>query len=188
MMMRMVEAGGIPAVYNEHVRPRDQHNPYGYYETKMFLEMEPLAIRNIDYVDGKVVKVLATGLERWPPSTPAKVVFMQRNDWERQHSMFKLRTSTMAKRSLPCDLPPPPTGPAVVDGRVWRQLVALEALPHLDILRVPYTDVARDPLKAAHRVQAHLGVPLDVNAMASIYKHNLYRNRSWEDNCAQSLS
>jgi hypothetical protein len=177
MMMRMLEAGGMEVVVNENARPRDENNPNGFYETFAFLELSPLGLANLDAIEGKVVKVLANELHRWPADRPVKTVFMDRDTWERLHSMNKLwRThGPLPER----DLPPLPTdGPALISGYLARQRNDVLSAPHLNILRVQYADVRSDTRSIAERVRDHFGIDLDIDAMANVYNDNLYRNRA----------
>jgi hypothetical protein len=50
--------------------------------------------------------------------------------------------------------------------------------PHLERLELSYSDVLRDPLGEARRIQAFLGLPLDPEVMAAAVDGTLYRNRA----------
>lgn len=177
MMMRMLEAGGLDVVANEAARPRDANNPHGFYETIVFLELTSWGLANLDSIDGRPVKVIATALDRWPPGRPAKVIYMERDTWERLHSMSTFWRTHREGFGLR-DCPPLPTkGPALVDGYMARQRATILAMPQFDILRVQYADVRTDPRAVAERVSNHLGLALDVEAMAGVYSERLYRNR-----------
>lgn len=76
MMMRMLEAGGLP-VFTDKQRMADENNPEGYYEHASVLELA----RNhewLDLAEGKVVKVVAPLLQFLPMTFSYKIIFMKR--------------------------------------------------------------------------------------------------------------
>lgn len=181
MMMRMLEAGGLPVAVNERVRPRDANNPHGYYETFAFLELDPIGLANMDAIEGMAVKVLANALDRWPEDRQAKVIFMDRSMAERVRSMETF-FRTYPGYTGPTPPLPPTSGPILVGGYPAQQRKRIAAMPQLDVLTVQYAEAKTSPTVAAVRVRDHLGVNLDTKVMASIYTDNLYRNRAWSRN------
>jgi len=78
MMMRMVEASGLP-VLSDAIRAANSDNPHGYYE---FERVKRLRDGDVDWVkeaDGQVVKVVSALLEYLPPTCDYRVVFVQRD-------------------------------------------------------------------------------------------------------------
>jgi len=76
MMMRMLEAGGVPLLV-DGVRKADLDNPNGYYE----YEPVKLLKQNSSWVagaSGKAVKMVYLLVHDLPPSLPYNVIFMRR--------------------------------------------------------------------------------------------------------------
>jgi hypothetical protein len=76
MMMKILEAGGIP-VLADHIRVADIDNPNGYYE------FEPVKSTHEDpswlaQAQGRVVKMIYKLLYDLPPDCSCRIVFMQR--------------------------------------------------------------------------------------------------------------
>jgi hypothetical protein len=76
MMMRMLEAGGIPAITDGH-RRADPDNPLGYYELEAVKQL-PNKAEWLEGAEGKAVKVVSALVEKLPPGHQYRVIFMQR--------------------------------------------------------------------------------------------------------------
>lgn len=77
MMMRMLEAGGMP-ILTDSIRSANQDNPLGYYE---FEPVKGLAKGNSAWMplaQGKAVKIISALLEYLPAGYNYKLVFMHR--------------------------------------------------------------------------------------------------------------
>jgi len=185
MMMRMLHVGGLPVVFDAERRPADVQNPNGYYESPEFMELSPEGLACVGLLDGKAVKIIAAGLPHWPAHMPAKVIFMERDVWERAQSMAIMQRADLARGRYEPPLEPH-NGPALVDSYLpfWRERIF--AMPQLDLLSVSYNTIGDDPHAAAVRVRDHLGVTLDVDAMAAVWDSRLYRNRAMELHAAIS--
>ena len=70
MMMRMLEAGGMPALV-DHVRTADEDNPEGYYEFERVKKIEQDTAW-LDDAHGKVVKMISALLSTCRPATPTR--------------------------------------------------------------------------------------------------------------------
>jgi len=179
MMMRMLHAGGMPVVFDKSWRQPDMQNPGGYYESREFVELPPEGLPYLDLLDGKAVKIVANGMLYWPSHLPAKVIFMERDTWERARSLSIMQRADMSRGNVH-DFPPRHEGPAMVDQALPAWRARIFSMPQLDVLPVHYNRVGADPRATAERVQAHLGISLDVAAMAAVYDDRLYRNRAVE--------
>ena len=78
MMMKMLEAGGIPPVTDE-LRTADEDNPKGYYEFERVKAMDQGDTSWVVGARGKVVKVISALLKHLPPGEQYRVVFVRRN-------------------------------------------------------------------------------------------------------------
>src|SRR5512135_3049740 len=78
MMMRMLDAGGLP-VLTDYKRLPDASNPQGYYEFERAKKLRDGDSEWLESARGKAVKVISALLEFLPPMYPYKILFMQRN-------------------------------------------------------------------------------------------------------------
>jgi hypothetical protein len=77
MMMKMLEAGGVPLLV-DHQRTPDDDNPAGYYE---FERVKKLGQGDFDWLadaQGKAVKVIAALSTHLPSAYTYKIIFMRR--------------------------------------------------------------------------------------------------------------
>jgi hypothetical protein len=170
MMMRILEAGGIPPL-TDGLRTADEDNPRGYYE----LEEVKAITSNTSWLaraPGRAVKLVAPLLLHLPIGPDYKVVVMRRPLDEVLASQRKM----LERRRQP---PGPP------DAEMRRALLThlldveegLRARPDLPTLFVNYNRVIADPLTEATRVAQFLGTTLSVAAMAGVVEAGLHRQR-----------
>jgi hypothetical protein len=173
LMMRMLEAGGIPAL-TDGQRPPDAHNPHGYFE---YSPVKRLALGDaaswIDAARGQAVKIIYRLLKHLPPHMSYRIVFMERDLAEvfaSQQDMLRAQADAAASQE-PARLIPA----MAAESRVVRDWLARQ--PNMSVLAVPYAGVVRDPLKWSHEVAQFLGAGLDEAAMAATVDPSLYRHR-----------
>jgi hypothetical protein len=77
MMMRMLEAGGMPVLVDD-LRPPDADNPQGYYEFEAVKRLQTDATF-LAQATGKAIKVISALLEALPRGNQYKILFMQRH-------------------------------------------------------------------------------------------------------------
>jgi hypothetical protein len=172
MMMRMLEAGGMP-VLTDRLRTADDDNPEGYYEFERVKQIEEDRAW-LPGARGKAVKVITALLKHLPPEYHYQVVFMRRHMDEILASQRRM----LVHRGEPTD--------QVDDQRLagmFRRHVAqteawLAAQPNLDVLYVHYSAVLRDPVAQAARINEFLDQALDERAMAQVVDPDLYRQRA----------
>ncbi|SRR6266542_3223747 len=171
MMMRMLEAGGMPLM-TDGVRAPDESNPRGYYELAAVKDLATSADRRwLSRARGKALKVVSPLVEHLPPTCAYQVIFMLRDLDE----VIASQNRMLALAGEPAD--------ASANLRehyqqhVRRVLGLIDRRPEFVALQVDYADVLRRPLEEARRVQAFLKRPLDVPAMAAAVDEELYRNR-----------
>ena len=173
MMMKMLEAGGIP-VWLDGVRTADNQNPKGYYELERVKELD----KGLDKTwvregRGRAVKVISSLLEHLPPTNNYQVLFMNRNIQEVLDSQSKM----LSQRGE--------AGGSVSDAalqkfyethlRKVKYFLAHE--PGFSALDVKYADVLADPETMARRIRTFLGANLDIAGMTGVVDEQLYRNR-----------
>lgn len=172
MMMRMLEAGGVPALI-DNIRTADVDNPRGYYE------FEPVKKSKEDpswlnTAGGKVVKMVYRLLYDLPRGRPYCVVFMRRNLKEvvasqdvmlarKGHAggdLTKDKLITMFEKQL-----------AEFDEWVKKQ-------PSFRILYVNYNETLRNPRPTVRALDEFLGGNLNTAAMEKVIELQLYRQRA----------
>jgi hypothetical protein len=172
MMMRMLEAGGLPVLVDQQ-READADNPNGYYEYEPVLRLK----RDNSWVGeavGKVVKIVYMLLYHLPADYHYKVVFMDRDLEEVIASQeVMLRRKGVA----------PPEGESQPDMKVlFRKQLAdffrwIEQQPNFEVERVNYAEVLQDPPAIAERLSRFLERELDLQAMARVCDPSLHRQR-----------
>lgn len=172
MMMRMLEAGGLP-VLADHERSADADNPRGYYE---FEPVKALSDDNswLKEAQGRVVKVIYKLVYDLPPSHRYRVIFLERNLAEvlaSQETM--LARMGRGAGSLERDELMPLFEREIIDFRSWAK-----TQEHLDICYLNYSGVIAEPRATAHRIAGFLNLDLDVDAMAAAVDPALYRQRA----------
>jgi LPS sulfotransferase NodH len=173
LMMRMLEAGGIPAL-TDGQRPPDAHNPHGYFE---YSPVKRLALGDaaswIEAARGQAVKVIYRLLTHLPPRMSYRIVFMERDLEEvfaSQRDMLRAQGDAAASQESARLIPAFAAELRVVKDWLARQ-------PGMSVLSVPYAEVVREPLKWSHEVARFLGGGLDETAMAAAVDAGLYRHR-----------
>jgi hypothetical protein len=172
MMMKMLEAGGLP-VLTDHVRTADEDNPKGYYEFERVKQIEHDQAWLAD-AQGKVVKMIAALLKHLPVAYRYKIVFMQRNIDE----VLASQRQMLIRRGEPTDKIPEEKLAALFEKHVERVHDWLDRQPNIQILHVHYSDVLADPTQQARRLNRFLGGTLDAREMARVVDPGLYRQRA----------
>jgi hypothetical protein len=171
LMMRMLEAGGIP-VLTDGLRAPDQHNPHGYFEdtrTKRLAQDSSW----IEEARGKAVKIIYRLLPHLPTHLDYRILFMERDleeVFDSQQDML-LSTENPAAgqdrdhmiRALAADLE---------CVRLW--LAGQAKIRRSD---VPYADLIGSPESWVKRVSLFLDGGLDEGAMVAVVEPGLYRHR-----------
>ncbi|HZD11191.1 MAG TPA: sulfotransferase [Candidatus Binatia bacterium] len=175
MMMKMLEAGGIPPLTDE-IREADSDNPRGYYEFERVKKLDKGDAEWLAQAEGKAVKVISALLKHLPGGYHYKIIFMQRHMPEILASQRKM----LVHRG---------EDPASMDDARMADLFAkhlsaveeqLSQQENADVLYVHYSDALQDPQTTAERVADFLGKELDVEAMVGVVDPALYRNRREE--------
>ena len=170
MMMRMLVAGGLPALADE-VREADSDNPRGYFE----LEAVKGSARDASWVTdapGKAVKVISYLLQSLPEDLEYRVIFMRRG----LDQVVRSQRVMLERLGQPVDQSDEEARAAlaehVVDVEGW-----LDGAGHVRRLGVSYERVLADPRPQAERIAAFLGLHLDIDAMVRAVEPALQRQR-----------
>jgi hypothetical protein len=173
MLMKMLEAGGIPVVA-DGVRTADEDNPKGYYEDERVKGLAEQADKSwLDAARGRAIKVISFLLKELPPSHNYQVLFLRRNLAEVLASQAKM----LARRGEQSDSDDARMR-ELFENDLWRAGYLLKHAPQFETLDVEYREVLDDPAGQARRINAFLGGLLDEAAMAAVVDKQLYRNRA----------
>jgi hypothetical protein len=171
MMMRMLEAGGMPVLIDD-IREPDDDNPRGYYEYEAVkrTKQDP---GWLDGCEGKAVKMVYRLLYDLPTDRAYRVLFMRRRLPEVLASQ-----RTMLERK---GAPPDAEMDAQMEALFRRELRAfeewVEQQPHIKLIDVDYNRMQSDPSAEITRVHDFLGGGLDMSEMVAVVDASLYRNR-----------
>jgi len=172
MMMKMLDAGGIPPLTDE-IRTADKDNPKGYYEYERVKKLDEGDSEWVEQAQGKAVKVISALLKYLPQDYTYKVIFMLRN----MDEILASQRQMLVRRGEPTD--------SVSDEELtelFRKHLAqiqawIDEQPNAEALYVSYNEVMEDPLEQARTVNRFLGDRLDVEHMVQVVDEALYRQR-----------
>lgn len=170
MMMRMLEAGGVPPLTDGR-RAADTDNPRGYYE----LEAVKGSARSTAWLDGaggKAVKVVSPLLAELPGDRSYQVIFMRRPLDE----VLASQAAMLERRGEPQATPD-----SVMREQLAAHLETVEQLlrerADMRALFVSYSRTVANPDATCRRVADFLDRAVDVDAMRGVIEPALYRNR-----------
>jgi hypothetical protein len=171
LMMQMLDAGGLP-VLSDGERKADTDNPKGYLEWERIKQL-PKNPGLIAEAEGKVVKVISQLILSLPAGHEYRVVFMQRPLSE----VLKSQDEMLRRRGNADSI----ADNSAFEDAFQRHLIEvnkwLAGQANVQVLRVHYHRVLREPKAVAEEVAAFLQVPLDIEAMVGQVDGRLYRNR-----------
>lgn len=171
LMMRMLNVGGIPALCDEHRTP-DADNPNGYYEFESVKSIQNYS-EWIDRAVGHSVKLVYNLLEHLPTNREYRVVFMRRQIDE----IIQSQRAMLLRNGIKTEIPDEQI--KELFERVLRQFYSwLPSQTHLKLINVSYNELLSRPASAIAQINRHLGYCMDIEAMAQVIDHSLYRNRA----------
>jgi hypothetical protein len=172
MMMRMLEAGGLPSLTDAQ-RGADEDNPAGYYEFERVKVLKEGDSAWLAEAQGKAVKIIAALLPHLPGSYSYRVLLLRRAMPEilaSQRQMLKRRGEN-----------PDAIGDAELAELFQKHLSQVDtwmgAQPNIRSLDVDYNRLLADAGPQIVRINAFLGGGLDEGAMAAVVDPSLYRQR-----------
>jgi LPS sulfotransferase NodH len=172
MMMKMVEAGGIPVIV-DNIRGADDDNPKGYYE------FEPVKKTKEDasWVEGsagKCVKMVYRLLYDMPSTHKYRVLFMRRHlDEVIKSQQVMLERSGKKGGDLGDD-----QFKMLFRKETDKCLKWIADQPNIECIEVSYNDLLANALPLISQVNQFLGGDLNEEAMAGVVDPSLWRNRS----------
>lgn len=171
MLMRMLEAGGIPAV-SDGLRRADDDNPRGYFELEAVKGL-PGDAAWLGEATGRAVKVVSALLEKLPAAYKYRVVFVDREIAEVLASQRRM----LERRGEPTNRVSDAAMGAMFDKHVAGVLERVKARHEMRVMRIRHGEVLASPAGAAARIADFLDAGLDQGAMAAAVDETLWRQR-----------
>jgi len=172
MMMKMLEAGGIPPLTDE-IREADADNPKGYYEFERVKQLDKGDTDWLQQARGKAVKIIGALLVHLPPDYEYKVIFMHRQIDEILHSQKQM----LVRRGEPTEKVDDVEMSELFSKHVNHITSWIAKQPNMQVIYVSYNDVLQHPVDHANRINQFLGGALDVGEMVNVIDPDLYRQR-----------
>ena len=173
MMMKMLEAGGIPPLTDE-LREADKDNPKGYYEFERVKKLSDGDTEWLEGAQGKTVKVISALLKHLPPDYTYKVIFMRR----RMEEILSSQKQMLIRRGEATDKVSDEELTELFTKHLVQIQAWADAQSNIDIIYVSYNDIMKNPGEQAHRINQFLGDTLDVEQMHAVVDKALYRQRA----------
>lgn len=172
MMMKMFEAGGIPAL-TDNARTADEDNPKGYYEFERVKKLPEDTEWMPDAV-GHVVKMVFTLLHDLPQEGYTyKVVFMRRKLVE----ILQSQRTMLERQGKSVDA----TDEEIAESftiLLNKTLKWLLGQPNFDVQFVWYNEMIDNASAEIAKLNTFAGGILDTEAMQAVVDESLYRNRA----------
>jgi hypothetical protein len=172
MMMKMLEAGGVPPLTDE-IRTADKDNPKGYYEFERVKKMPDGDKAWMAEARGKSVKVISALLEHLPPEYSYKVIFMRRDMNEILASQKKM----LIRQGKPTDKVSDEDLAKMYEKHLAKVQAWLTSQPNVSMLDVDYNLLLENPRPYLERIRNFLGVDLSIERMGNVIDPALYRQR-----------
>ena len=172
MMMKMLEAGGIPLI-TDNLRTADTDNPKGYYEFEPVKQMDKGEVAWVADAQGKVVKVISQLLKHLPEGYEYRIVFMRRNMDEILASQQKMLINRGEDPHKADDA----EISALFEKHLQSVMSWIRIQANVQALYVHYRDMLDNPEPHVEQINRFFGGTLDTKAMVSVVDPNLYRNR-----------
>lgn len=179
MLMKMLEAGGIPPL-TDSIRTADDDNPKGYYEFERVKAMDKGDTAWLADIQGKSVKVISALLKYLPPEYQYKIIYVRRNMPEILASQRKM----LVRRGEDPDKMDDEQMAALFAKHVAQVEGWLKEQPNMSVIYVHYSDILADPEPQIAAINGFLGGQLDTVQMAAVIDPALYRNRQDKQNAS----
>ncbi len=172
MMMKMLEAGGLPPV-TDNLRTADDDNPKGYYEFERVKQMPKGDFSWLPEARGKVVKVIAALLPYLPNAYTYRVIFMQRAMPE----VLASQRQMLVRRGEDPDKIPDEVMANLFQKHLKQVDTWMSGQSNVQRLDVNYNEMLKNPAPFIAQVNQFLGGQLDVPQMAQVVDPSLHRQR-----------
>jgi len=173
MMMKMLEAGGIPPL-TDKLREADNDNPKGYYEFERVKKMDKGDLDWLPDAEGKAVKIISALLKYLPGDYEYNIIFIRRHIDEILASQRKM----LVNRGEDTDKLDDAEMADLFNKHVRMTEKWIADQPNVNVLYIHYSEILSDPQPQAEKVNAFLGGELDVEQMTAVVDPTLYRNKA----------
>jgi hypothetical protein len=173
MMMKMLEAGGLPPL-TDHIRRPNEDNPEGYYEFERVKKLPKGDTLWLAEAHGKAVKIIATLLQHLPPTYTYNVLFMRRNLKEVVASQNKM---LLNRNEAPNAMDEVELA-ELFNNHLAHIYLWLDQQPHIRYLNINYNQLLQEPEALVDQINRFLNANLDTAQMAAVVDPNLYRQRA----------
>ena len=173
MMMKMLEAGGLPLLIDNSRIP-DEDNPAGYYE---FEPVKKLDQGNFDWLadaQGKALKVIAALLTHLPSADTYQIIFMRRDMSEILASQRKM----LLNRGEDPNKIDDEEMAHLFERHLFNVISWIDHQPNMRQIDINYNQLLEDPRPQAEQINRFLGNNLDIEGMLQVINPGLYRQRS----------
>jgi len=171
MVMKMLEAGGIPPL-TDHIRTADDDNPKGYYEFERAKKLKEGDMAWLPEAQGKVVKVIGALLVDLHPGYEYRVLFMRRKMDEVLASQGKMLERRGEEKKVDDD-----TMTVLFQKHIKQVEDWMKQQSNLRYIDVDYNNLLDAPQPQIEQINRFLGGELDEAAMAAVVDPELYRQR-----------
>ncbi len=172
MMMKMLEAGGLPPV-TDNIRTADEDNPKGYYEFERVKQLPKGDVAWLPDAQGKVVKVIAALLPSLPAGYQYRVIFMQRAMPE----VLASQKQMLIRRGEDPNKIPDDVIAKLFEKHLKQVNDWVSQQPNVARLDVNYNEMLKNPQPFIEQINAFLGNQLDATKMATVVDPSLHRQR-----------
>jgi hypothetical protein len=172
MMMKMLEAGGIPPM-TDNIRTADDDNPKGYFEYERVKKMPDGDIAWVKDAQGKAVKVIAALLEYLPEDYTYKVLFMRRS----MDEILASQKQMLIRSGKSTDEISDEKLAELYAKHVAKVEKWMSQQSNLKVLDVDYNELMQNPDPYPEKIQQFLGVEMDIEQMSVVVDPALYRQR-----------
>lgn len=172
MLMRMLEAGGLPAM-TDGMRVADEDNPHGYFE---YERVKRLAEDSawLGEAGGRSVKVISALVEHLPGGHDYKVVLVRRDIRE----VLASQRVMLERRGKADSGGDDDRMAALFDKHLSKIQALIESNPDMSLHVVEHREALEAPVRVASALNRFLGGKLNEDAMARAIDPGLHRNRS----------
>jgi len=172
MMMKMLEAGGIPPL-TDGLRTPDLDNPKGYYEFERVKKLKEGDTAWLPDARGKAVKIISALLQFLPSGYDYRVVFMRRSISEILASQRKMLINRGADPDLVRD-----DEMAVLFQKHLKQTETwIKNTAGVQYIFMDYNRMLSDPEPHLRQLNQFFGGKLNMDSMAAAIDPGLYRQR-----------
>lgn len=172
MMMKMVEAGGIP-VLTDHERGADEDNPKGYFEYERVKQLKEGDDAWLPQAKGKVVKVIGALLTHLPPTYEYDVIFMRRAMPE----ILASQRQMLIRRGENPDKVEDEEIAALFEKHLAQVIGWAKKQKNVRMIEIDYNATLKNAAPTIKKVNSFLGGEMDTEAMSTVIDPKLYRQR-----------